>query len=59
MGETWRRVVIGSALLVYLTGLGCAGGILIGHMTRGADTKMAGLFTIDSGRVAVEQGMDR
>lgn len=59
MGKTWRRVVIGSAFLVYLTGLGCAGGILIGHMTRGTDTKVAGLFTIDTGRVAVEPGIDR
>lgn len=59
MGETWRRVVIGSALLVYLAGLGCAGGIVIGHMTREADAKVAGLFTIDTNRVATGQEIGR
>ena len=29
MVEVWRRVVIGSALTIYLLGLGCAGGLLL------------------------------
>ena len=29
MLEMWRRMVIGSAVLVYCAGLGCAGGMLV------------------------------
>ena len=29
MLEIWRRVVIGSAVLIYLLGLGCAGAMLL------------------------------
>lgn len=34
MLEVWRRVVIGSAIAVYLLGLGCAGEVLLEHMRR-------------------------
>ncbi len=29
MLELWRRILIGSAVAVYLAGLGCAGGLLM------------------------------
>lgn len=32
MLELWRRVVIVSAVAVYLTGLGCAGSLLVGRL---------------------------
>jgi len=36
MVQFWRRVVIGSAIAVYLLGLGCAGGLLAQHAWSGA-----------------------
>jgi hypothetical protein len=32
MLELWRRVVIGSAIVVYVAGLGCAGSLLVGRI---------------------------
>jgi hypothetical protein len=29
MLELWRRILIGSAVAVYIAGLGCAGGLLV------------------------------
>jgi len=37
MLEIWRRVVIGSAVLVYCAGLGCAGGLLVDRAHSGAE----------------------
>ena len=36
MLELWRRVVIGSAVVVYITGLACAGSLLLGRIEAGA-----------------------
>ena len=36
MLELWRRVVIGSAIVVYIAGLACAGSLLIGRIEAGA-----------------------
>lgn len=36
MLELWRRVVIGSAIAVYIAGLGCAGSLLAGRIEAGA-----------------------
>jgi hypothetical protein len=35
MLELWRRVVIGSAIVVYVAGLACAGSVLMGRMEVG------------------------
>jgi hypothetical protein len=35
MLELWRRAVIGSALVVYVAGLACAGGLLVGRIGAG------------------------
>ena len=32
MLEVWRRMVIGSAIAVYIAGLGCAAGMLLARM---------------------------
>jgi hypothetical protein len=32
MLEVWRRVVIGSAIVMYLAGVACAGGVLLKAM---------------------------
>lgn len=37
MLELWRRVVIVSAVAVYLAGLGCAGSVLVARLEAGAD----------------------
>jgi hypothetical protein len=36
MLELWRRVVIGSAVAVYIAGLACAGSLLVGRIGAGA-----------------------
>ena len=36
MLELWRRVVIGSAVVVYVVGLACAGSLLMGRLEGGA-----------------------
>ena len=36
MRELWRRVVIGSAIVVYIAGLACAGSLLMGRIEAGA-----------------------
>ena len=36
MLELWRRVVIGSAIAVYIAGLACAGSLLMGRIEAGA-----------------------
>ena len=36
MRELWRRVVIGSAIVVYIGGLACAGSLLMGRIESGA-----------------------
>ena len=36
MLELWRRVVIGSAIVVYIAGLACAGSLLMGRIETGA-----------------------
>jgi hypothetical protein len=36
MREAWRRVVIGSAVVVYIAGLACAGRLLMGRIETGA-----------------------
>ena len=35
MLEQWRRVVIGSAVVVYIAGLACAGSLLMGRIETG------------------------
>jgi hypothetical protein len=36
MLELWRRIVIGSAVAVYVGGLACAGGLLVGRIEAGS-----------------------
>ena len=41
MLELWRRVVIGSAIVVYIAGLACAGSLLLGRIEAGAGRPIA------------------
>ena len=45
MLELWRRVVIGSAVAVYLAGLGCAGSILAERLEAGAGLTLLAALT--------------
>jgi hypothetical protein len=42
MLELWRRILIGSAVAVYLVGLGCAGGLLVERVRAGAPSGALG-----------------
>ena len=44
MLELWRRVVIGSAVAVYIAGLACAGSLLVGRIEAGAGLRSLAAF---------------
>jgi hypothetical protein len=44
MLELWRRVVIGSAVAVYIAGLACAGSLLMGRIEAGAGLRSLAAF---------------
>jgi len=56
MLELWRRVVIGSAVAVYIAGLACAGGLLAGRIEAGAALKSLAAFLPDSPAPAAATG---
>jgi hypothetical protein len=47
MLELWRQVVIGSALLVYVAGLACAGSLLVGRIETGGGLSSPTTFLAD------------
>jgi hypothetical protein len=47
MLELWRRVVIGSAVAVYIAGLACAGSLLVGRIEAGAGLPSLAAFFPD------------
>jgi hypothetical protein len=47
MLELWRRVVIGSAVAVYIAGLACAGSLLLGRIEAGAGLRSLAAFLPD------------
>jgi hypothetical protein len=44
MLELWRRVVIGSAVAVYIAGLASAGSLLVGRIEAGAGLRSLAAF---------------
>ena len=48
MLELWRRVVIGSAVAVYIAGLACAASLLVGRIEAGAGLPSLAAFLPDS-----------
>jgi hypothetical protein len=48
MLELWRRVVIGSAVAVYIAGLACAGSLLMGRIEAGAGLRSLAAFLPDA-----------
>jgi hypothetical protein len=59
MLELWRRVVIGSALFVYIAGLACAGSLLLGRIEGGAGLPSLAAFLPDSPAPAAGTGSGR
>ena len=59
MLELWRRVVIGSAVVVYIAGLGCAGSLLVGRLEAGAGLPSLAAFLPDPLASAVRDGERR
>lgn len=47
MLELWRRLVIGSAIAVYIAGLGCAGSLLVGRIEARASLPSLAAFLPD------------
>jgi hypothetical protein len=56
MLEQWRRVVIGSAVAVYIAGLACAGSLLVGRIEAGAGLPSLAAFLPDAPAPAAETG---
>ena len=56
MRELWRRVVIGSAVAVYIAGLACAGSLLVGRIEAGAGLPSLTVFLPDAPAPAAETG---
>ena len=48
MLELWRRIVIGSAVAVYIAGLACAGSLLAGRIEAGAALHSLAAFLPDA-----------
>ena len=48
MLELWRRVVIGSAVAVYIAGLACAGSLLVGRIEAGVGLPSLAAFLPDA-----------
>ena len=59
MLELWRRVVIGSAVAVYIAGLACAGSLLAGRIEAGADLPLLTAFLPDPPALAAGTGTRR
>jgi choline dehydrogenase-like flavoprotein len=47
MLRIWRRVVIGSALAVYVVGLGCAGGMLAERLRSEEPYRVLGRYALE------------
>ena len=56
MLELWRRVVIGSAVAVYIAGLACAGSLLLGRIEAGAGLRSVAAFLPDASAPAPGTG---
>lgn len=50
MLELWRRILIGSAVAVYIAGLGCAGGLLVQWVRADAGSRALGDLVGASGQ---------
>ena len=59
MLELWRRVVIGSAIAVYIAGLGCAGSLLAGRIEAGVGVPSLAAFLPDPPPPGAGTGMPR
>ena len=59
MLELWRRVVIGSAVAVYIAGLACAGSLLAGRIAAGAALQSLAAFLPDAPAPAAGTGSRR
>lgn len=59
MLELWRRVVIGSAVAVYIAGLACAGSLLVGRIEAGAGFPLLAAFLPDPIAPAAGTGVRR
>jgi len=49
MLEIWRRIVIGSAVLIYLLGLGCAGALLLQRMGVAGGSELSARPRVEAG----------
>jgi hypothetical protein len=56
MLELWRRVVIGSAVAVYIAGLACAGSLLVGRIGAGAGLQSLAALLPDAPALAAGTG---
>ena len=56
MLELWRRVVIGSAIVVYIAGLACAGSLLVGRIEAGAGLPSLAALVPDPPRTGRRDG---
>ena len=56
MLELWRRVVIGSAVAVYIAGLACAGSLLVGRIQASAGLPSLTAFLPDAPAPAAGTG---
>ena len=59
MLELWRRVVIGSAVAVYIAGLGCAGSLVVRRLEAGASVPSLAAFLPDPSAPAAGTAMRR